>query len=280
MGSSEIRIVNLGVPFSDRRFAVSGSAVDKSVIGAIEKAGGIWEPEVMGLMGRLIHPDDICLDVGANVGVHTLAMADLAKSGHIYAFEPSATNFKHLCNNVRDNRITNSTVYQLGLSNVAGEREFHYFENYAGCSFSGGGGEDQDIDAVMQKAWGVVWDRITETVSFTTLDIWAEANNLSRLDFIKMDVEGFERYVVEGGANILRRFRPKLLTEFNRKSLHSYYNIEPKSYYDLLRTIYTHIYVIKVGGKLLKVENFGDLDAELSDAAFWVDIICLPHEMR
>ena len=279
MESKETQIINLKVPFGDRTFTLSGSAADKSVVGAIEDAGGIWEPEIMGLMSRLIQKDDICLDIGANVGVHTLAMAALAPLGHVHAFEPSSANFKHLSDNIRDNQIANATVHNLGLSEVAGVRDFHYFEDYAGCSLSGGGGEDPDIDAVMKKSWGVVWDRMTETVSFTTLDIWAEATKADRLDFIKMDVEGFERYVVEGGINLLRRFRPKLITEFNKKSLLSYYGIDPKSYYDLLRTIYDHVYIIKADGRLLKIEQFEELQAEISEERFWADILCLPLDI-
>jgi FkbM family methyltransferase len=273
------RIVSLKVPYSDRTFAVSGSPADQSVVGAIDKAAGIWEPEVMGLMARLIKPDDICLDIGANVGVHTLAMAELAPLGHVHAFEPSSVTFAYLKDNIQHNGITNATAHHLGLSEVPGERQFHYFDDYAGCSLSGGGGEGPDIDAVMKNAWGVAWNRITETVPFTTLDIWVAATKPRRLDLIKMDVEGFERYVVEGGSETLGRFRPKLITEFNKKSLQAYYGIDPRSYYDLLRTLYDHLYVIKADSPLLKIETFDDLRAELSEQRFWADILCLSADM-
>ena len=280
MQSKESRSVLLKVPFGDRSFPVSGAAADKSVVGAIARAGGVWEPEIMDVMHRFIRSDDVCLDIGANVGVHTLAMAALSPEGHVHAFEPSSANFAYLSENIRRNRITNATAYQLGLSETPGERAFHHFHEYAGCSLSGGGGEGADIDSVMTNAWGVAWDHTTETVAFTTLDLWAEAKEIDRLDFVKLDVEGFERYVIQGGVQTFRRFRPKLITEFNRKSLKAYYGIEPASYFDMLRTIYDHVYIVPSEGDLEKVAVYAELEERLSEARFWVDLLCVFDEIH
>lgn len=269
------RVVDLKNPFSSRTFTLSGSPRDLSVVGAIDSAGGIWEPEIMNLMASHIAPDDVCLDIGANVGVHTLIMAELASSGHVHAFEPSSVNFAHLSENIRANGFRNATPYHLGLCHVQGDREFHYFDDYAGCSMASGGGEGVDMDAVMTRAWGVSWRRVSETVSFTTLDDWAREVRLDRVDFIKMDVEGFERYVVEGGIETLRRFRPKLVTEFNIKSLHAYYGIDPRSYYDLLTTIYGSLTVIEADGQTTPVANYDALALRLSGTRFWADLFCV-----
>jgi FkbM family methyltransferase len=272
------RSVLLKVPFSDRTFSVQGSIADKSVVGAIARSGGSWEPEIMDVMQRFIRPDDVCLDIGANVGVHTLAMAALAPRGRVHAFEPSSVNFRHLGENIRCNAMANARAWHFGLSDAPGERDFHYFDEYAGCSVAGGG--VADIDAMMTNAWGVAWNRTTETVAFTTLDLWADANALERLDFVKMDVEGFERFVIEGGMATFRRFRPKLVTEFNRKSLNAYYGIAPASYFDLLRTLYDHIYIVPAEGDLEPVAHYTALEARLTDARFWADLLCVTEELR
>src|ERR1022692_1968378 len=108
------------VGYSNRQFSLSGSAIDKSVVGAIEKAEGVWEPHVTSLMARLIKPDDVCLDIGANVGVYTLVMSDLAPQGRVHAFEPSSMNFKCLQKNIADNKLANASALNLALSNKNG----------------------------------------------------------------------------------------------------------------------------------------------------------------
>jgi hypothetical protein len=92
-----------------------------------------------------------------------------------------------------------------------------------------------------------------------------------------MDVEGFERYVVEGGMKTLLRFRPKMITEFNKKSLQSYYGIDPESYYDLLRSIFNSIYIIQRDGTLLESTLFSEVSAEITGEKFWVDLLCVPN---
>ncbi len=101
---------------SNRRFKLSGSAADRSVLEPIEKAAGIWEPHLVRLLHRLVRSDDVCLDVGANIGVHTLVLAGLAPQGRIHAFEPSSKNFSFLKRNIRDNHLGNVTAHQLGIS--------------------------------------------------------------------------------------------------------------------------------------------------------------------
>src|SRR5215510_6752996 len=93
------------VGYSNRQFHLSGSAIDKSVVGAIEQAQGIWEPHVTRLMARLIRPDHVCLDIRANIGVYTLVMSDLACQGRVHAFEPASMNFDYLQKNIADNQL-------------------------------------------------------------------------------------------------------------------------------------------------------------------------------
>jgi len=49
-----------------------------------------------------------------------------------------------------------------------------------------------------------------ETISITTIDKFVEDNKLSRVDFIKADIEGAERYMLQGATNVLKTFAPKL----------------------------------------------------------------------
>jgi FkbM family methyltransferase len=173
--------------YSDRRFSLVGSAIDKSVIGAVDKSKGIWEPHVMNLMAQLISPSAVCLDIGANVGIYTLVMSDLARTGRVFAFEPASMNFGFLQRNIADNYVLNVTSHRVALGNKFGSGYFHYLPDFAGCSFAQDETVSADPDAIIQAAWGTRFARITEAVEYTTLDLWAAQESLERLDFIKMD---------------------------------------------------------------------------------------------
>ena len=65
-----------------------------------------------------------------------------------------------------------------------------------------------------------------------TLDSYAAAKNLDRLDFVKIDTDGYECQIIKGGLNTLKKFKPVMVIEFNRKSLENG-SLEPMV--DLLR---------------------------------------------
>jgi FkbM family methyltransferase len=264
------------VGYSNRQFSLSGSALDKSVVGAIEKAQGVWEPHVTGLMARLIKPDDVCLDIGANVGVYTLVMSDLAPQGRVHAFEPSSMNFKFLQKNIADNKLGNAGAHRLALSNKTGPGNFHYLPEFAGCSFAADRTVSADPDRIIQSAWGARWLRVTEAVQFTTLDQWMAQAALDRLDFIKMDVEGSERFVIEGGRATFDKFKPILFTELNTMCLAKYFGLPPASYFDALKAIYPHIYVLQPsGGAIQPLNSFDDLVPSLTPQRWWADLLCM-----
>ncbi|MGB7601699.1 MAG: FkbM family methyltransferase [Candidatus Sulfotelmatobacter sp.] len=270
----QTKTLQLTVPYGPRRFSLTGSAADESVLGAIEKANGAWEPGVMSTIAHLVKPGDVCLDIGANIGVHALVMSDLVGEGHVYAFEPSSTNQSHLLQNIRDNAATNITPLNFGLSNLTESRTFHYLPRFPGCSFATREATGKGVQHMIERAWGIPLVSETETVQFTTLDEWVASNNIRRLDFIKMDVEGFERFVIEGGRTTLRKFGPRLITEFNKKSLTFYSSVSPESYYQALTRIYPYIYEIPEAGELRRVDSFSSLRRLLEAPRFWADLLC------
>jgi FkbM family methyltransferase len=264
------------VGYSNRKFSLTGSALDKSVVGAIENALGVWEPHVTQLMARLIKPNDICFDIGANVGVYTLVMSDLAGQGKVHAFEASSTNFGFLQQNIKNNQLSNASPHRLALGNKIGLGNFHYLPEFAGCSFAEDQSVDTDPDRIIQRAWGARWQRVTEPVEFITLDKWVTENAIDRLDFVKMDVEGSERFVVEGGKTTFEKFKPILFTELNVMCLTTYFKILPNSYFDLLKAIYPFIYVILPNSdKTLRLANYADLAPLLTNQRWWADLLCM-----
>jgi FkbM family methyltransferase len=267
--------------YTDRTFSLAGSAIDESVFGAIVKANGIWEPHITQAMARLIKPDDICLDIGANIGVYTLIMSDLARRGNVHAFEPSSMNYNFLRQNITDNRISNATPHRLALGNKVGRSDFHYLPQYAGSSFGGHQTANQDPDKIILDTWGTHWPRFTETVECLTLDQWMIQNSIDRLDFIKMDVEGSEHFVIEGSKAVFEKYRPTLITEFNTACLTKYFAVSPASYFELLTTIYPYIYMLRPGDdEIQQMTSYDDLAPLLTVWRWqkyevkWADLLC------
>jgi len=278
--STAMKQTEFRVGYSDRRFSLSGSAIDQSVVGAIETAKGAWEPHVTRLMSRLIRPDDVCFDIGANVGVYTLIMSDLAAQGRVHAFEPSSSNFAFLQKNMADNHILNASAHHLALGNKTGPGNFHYLPDIAGCSFAEDETVDADADAIIQRAWGRRWTRVTEPVEFATLDLWAAQNAVERLDFIKMDVEGSERFVIEGGKATFEKFKPILFTELNTMCLAKYFGLPPATYFDALKEIYPYIYVIlPMGNFIQRLTQYKELERQLNNMRWWADLLCMNRPM-
>jgi len=139
---------------------------------------------------------DVVFDIGAYVGDTTLWFSKaVGPQGKVYAFEPEPSNFAKLKANLERNNVTNVVPLQLALSENEGE---------------------------MQVASGGISSTITQagtgiSVKVTTIDKFAEANKLPRVDFIKMDVEGHELKVLNGAYETIQAFKPSMaLSAYHR----------------------------------------------------------------
>jgi FkbM family methyltransferase len=143
----------------------------------------------------------VVLDIGANTGSFCL-LAAFHPTMRVYAFEPIEAVYTLLCSNIALNQLeTRVTPLQLALSDFTGQGEM-------------------TIDLDIKKA-GLSYldDRApirpsqTETVPVSTLDDWAQQMDVAHIDLIKMDVEGTERRVLEGGEQTIARDWPVILLE-------------------------------------------------------------------
>jgi len=133
--------------------------------------------------------DDVVFDVGAYVGDTALWFSRLVgHRGKVYAFEPEPENFKKLRLNLERNRAQNIVQLECALSDEEGE-----------MIISGGGSSA----TVANDVNGI-------PVMVTTIDKFVKDNNLTRVDFIKMDVEGHELNVLKGAAETIKTFKPRL----------------------------------------------------------------------
>jgi FkbM family methyltransferase len=161
--------------------------------------------------------EGVILDVGANIGLSALAFAPLVPKGRIIAVEPAPRTAAALARTVELNRLGNLvTCEALALSDVPGEALFHDAEHSAGAH-------------LMDPATLAAESLPTVRVPVTTLDGLVERLGLARLDFVKIDVEGFETEVLDGAARSFERFRPIVFAEFNAWVLQCNRNANPRA---------------------------------------------------
>jgi FkbM family methyltransferase len=160
---------------------------------------GVYEPHLMRVIDEYIKPEMTVLDIGANVGAVSLALAQrVAPGGAVHAFEPARQLFDRLCRNCDLNPALAPSIHAHNLALGAARGELFWLESSAGP------GNGRLID---HEAAGA------QRVPVTTLDQWRQSSGMERIDFIKMDVERMELDVVRGGLVTLKRLQPVVLFE-------------------------------------------------------------------
>ena len=140
----------------------------------------------------------IC-DVGAATGLFAVAAAVRYPSARVHAFEPSLRQRIMLRRNVRMNSVAHRVqLNPVGLWKAPGELAFRTH------------GALSSLHLVSELPPNLEFG---ETVPVTTLDEWARRTAVSRVDLIKMDIEGAEIEALEGAVEVLERDRPELLVQ-------------------------------------------------------------------
>ena len=178
-----------------------------NTIGANIVRTGVWAPQDVAFFRTVIQPDMTVLDIGANIGHHSVLYSSLVgPHGRVIAFEPQAVIYKVLAGNLAINGCENTEAIQSCVGE--GEGTVHLFPvNYSGSSNFGALGVDMAADAR--------GDAKGELCRVASLDrLLAERYRpIDRCDFIKIDVQSFELFVLKGGRRTLERFRPVLFLE-------------------------------------------------------------------
>lgn len=158
-------------------------------------------------------PGDVVYDIGANVGPYTVIAANYVRpSGVVYAFEPHASNFRSLLENVSANRLGDVVrVLSCALNDKEGFFDFNYYMATAGSSMSQLGDSRDDHD----KAFRPVF---TECKYATTIDKLVRDGVIKPANLIKIDVDGNELLILEGMRTLIKNTPPRaILIEMNAR---------------------------------------------------------------
>ena len=180
---------------------------------------GIYEQALLNTILRFLPADGTLLDVGANIGLTALPVLDRFRDCSVFSFEPSPAAFPYL-RQTHEQCVYSSRweISDLALGKDPGEATFHTFGT-AGAAFDSL--RDRKRTECLNTAKKV-------KVKVDTLDNWWHSKNEPRVDVIKIDVEGFEKEVLEGGIDLLQSQKPCTIIEWSQD------NVEAGSYDDLL----------------------------------------------
>lgn len=168
---------------------------------------GYFERETVRAYSRLLRPGDTALDIGANIGAHTLPLARcVASQGMVIAFEPTCYAYTKLRINV-DINPTLATQIRSEQMMLVGSSETALSETiYSSWPLT------RNLRALVHpKHQGMAMD--TSGARAVPLDQYLMESGVGKVDFIKMDVDGHEREVLQGALDMLRRDRPTILME-------------------------------------------------------------------
>lgn len=161
---------------------------------------GLYEKENLSLLLKLLEqlPQPTVLDIGANIGNHTLAFATRAHAVH--AFEPIPYLYAVLSDNVQRNALAQVHAHNLALSDHAGSATINMVNagNYGASSFDKRTEGTTPVD-----------------VTLATGDAFVMAHDIMRVDFVKIDVEAHEVFVLRGLMQTLQRDLPFITMEWN-----------------------------------------------------------------
>ncbi|MCL2682900.1 MAG: FkbM family methyltransferase [Bacteroidales bacterium] len=160
---------------------------------------GMYEKANIKKLYELLPQNGIFFDIGANIGIYSLNLC--RKAEHVFAFEATKTTYDKLSKTVKNNEIKNIQLY-LNAVDDKDDAEVEIFETLS---------EDNTYDIGRNSMHS--GNVLANTVKTITLDTFVEQNNISKIDVIKIDIEGNELYALKGCMKSIKKYRPVILCE-------------------------------------------------------------------
>jgi FkbM family methyltransferase len=165
-------------------------------------SNGAYETEINKLIRVSLKNGKNALDIGGNIGLQSIRMSQcVGDTGKVYAFEPLHYLQEKFRRNIALNNVVNVTLFPFALANKAYEAEF----------------------SIEKSSWNQGTFSLTNTVdgpekqsvAVNVADDIPEIQELESLDFIKIDVEGFEFQVMQGLKETIKKHRPRIIFEYD-----------------------------------------------------------------
>lgn len=229
---------------------------------------GEFEKSIRMLFSNMIKEGNTVLDIGANIGVHSVFFSKLVgATGKVYSFEPVEYNLKRLNMNIRLNGVNNVTIVNKGVGDTNTIKTMNVYKesspNLAVNSFL-------DYDYIQES----IQDGLVEKKEFEiiTIDSFIEEHGIESVDFVKMDIEGFEYYALLGAKKLIREKTPPIILEYYSERIRQN-GLSDNDFKEILFDYYDCYEIVRdaIHEKVTSLVAF-NFDREIKEA----DIVCLP----
>ena len=161
-----------------------------------------FEKDEIGFTKKVLQQGDTFIDIGANIGLYSLcASARVGVTGRVISFEPSSLTYQRLLENIRINNFTNIASRNIGLSDKEGRLVLNQSDNGFEAWNTFAKGEIEKFQSVIE-------------VNVSTLDFELKGIEKDKISLIKIDVEGWEKFVLCGASHLLTNYSPVIIVEF------------------------------------------------------------------
>lgn len=173
---------------------------------------GVYEFETLQCLRQCIRPDMIVFEIGANIGAHSFEIAKLLQTGagKVYCFEPTDYAFNKLLHNYSLNNFRNMFFEKIALSDQAGSQILTPTSSLDTMAFTA----SWDIKNGRSK------NAAEQHIFFQTLDGYVQEQSITRIDLLKIDVDGYELKMIKGGTQTISRYTPVIIIELSECMLH------------------------------------------------------------
>ncbi len=197
------------------------------------------------LILQIIRSGDIVFDVGANKGEWSKNVLLNVSSVNIYSFEPVASVFDVLKDNLSDSE---ASLHNIAISDSDGKKRFFYYNQNSELStfYRRASSVEQELDI----------KPIQVMVQTKTLDLFCKEQLISHIDFLKIDTEGAELDVLQGAVELLQGHKIKTI-QFEYGDTYSDVGITLRQVCQLLSSYGYTIFRIFANG-LIHIKNWND----------------------
>ena len=217
-----------------------------------------YEPHVTALIRRELHKGDIFLDVGGNVGYFTmLASSIVGSGGKVIAFEPNPQNLQLIYESQLRNGFLNQSIYPYAASDHAGILRFTTVGSNGGVVTENS--RDQKHYLLVQA---VVIDNVLPD---------------QPINMVKIDIEAHEPFAIRGMSNLIKKYRPKIITEFHPWAMRLNNREAPEEYLTQLERLGYRLGVIDASSvKIMSCEAILSYWESMKQETIHLDLYCEP----
>lgn len=204
-----------------------------------------YDPTLIAIFKTFCDEDSYVLDLGANIGITSIALANICKKGKVVAVEPVPITFKMLKSNIKKANLNNISLHNFAIGNKKGEISMQLRTDFLAGAF-------------VADRYQADHQHHTVKVNIECLDDIFYKFDYKRLDFIKMDLEGYELFALEGAQKIIKKFKPIVYLEMNHWCLNVFYRITLPEFKERLQALFPYIFAIEYPSYLdfTTVDNF------------------------